>query len=237
MRKVVGISANAIIEQGGMPAGCRLSSAAYDFTDAVIAAGGVPLILPMTADEEIIKEQLGRIDALIMTGGQDINPLLYGQEPHKLLGEVCDERDETDYRLIALAIEEGMPLLGICRGMQMLNVLCGGTLYQDNSLAPLCSVKHVQGRSSRRCSHSVSLAPGSYLEEIFGPSALVNSFHHMSIAKVAPGFSVTARASDQIVEAIESEANSFAMGVQWHPEMLWEDEKMLDIFRLLISKA
>lgn len=237
MQKFVGISASMLVETEGMTIGNRLSCVGYNFTDALLAAGAVPIILPINTDEQVVKAQLSRVDALILSGGHDLNPLRYGEEPHKLLGETFDERDTFDFLLIAEALRRKMPVLGICRGMQILNVFCGGTLYQDNSLAPTYYVKHVQGHSPSYRSHTVNFSAGSQLAAIFGAKTLVNSFHHMSVAKAAPDFKVTAHAADQIVEAIERQEGSFAMGVQWHPELLWQDEQMLEIFRLLISKS
>lgn len=238
MKKAIGISGNILIDEGGMFPGYKRSYVNDDYVKSVISAGGIPLILPLNTNEEIIKAQLSMIDGLILSGGYDVNPLLLGEEPHKLLGMTMSDRDTFDALLIKHALDMQLPILGICRGCQILTATCGGTLYQDCSLSEGSYIKHSQGHTPAAPSHTVTIAKDSALYSIFGEQTIVNSFHHMSIKDVAPGFKVTAVAKDGIIEAIEKIDGSFALATQWHPEMMAvTSDDMLKLFKLLISKC
>lgn len=238
MKKTIGISGNILIDEGGMFPGYKRSYVNDDYVKSVISAGAIPIILPLNTNEEIIKAQLSMIDGLILSGGYDVNPLLFGEEPHRLLGMTMNERDTFDALLIKHALDMQLPILGICRGCQILTAVCGGTLYQDCSLSEGSYIKHSQGHTPAVPSHTVTIAKDSELYSIFGEQTIVNSFHHMSIKDVAPGFKVTAVAKDGIVEAIEKIDGSFALATQWHPEMMASsNHDMLQLFKLLISKC
>lgn len=238
MKKTIGISGNILIDEGGMFPGYKRSYVNDDYVKSVISAGGIPLILPLNTDEEIIKAQLSMIDGLILSGGYDVNPLLFGEEPHRLLGMTMNERDTFDALLIKHALDMQLPILGVCRGCQILTAACGGTLYQDCSLSEGSYIKHSQGHTPAAPSHTVTIAKDSELYSIFGEQTIVNSFHHMSIKDVAPGFKITAVAKDGIIEAIEKIDGSFALATQWHPEMMAaSNDDMLKLFKLLISKC
>lgn len=236
---IIGISGGLLIDEGGMFPGYERAYVNNDYISAVIMCKGVPYILPIIDDDKLIKEQLSHIDALILSGGQDVNPLLYGEEPHCKLGNILPKRDTYDIKLIKLALEMGKPILGICRGEQILNVSQGGTLYQDLSLMEGSHIKHNQRHLSNIPTHSVEIIKGTKLHKILGKTTiLTNSFHHMAVNKVAPGYVVSARSKDGVVEAIEKEGEDFVIGLQWHPEMMAkENEIMKKIFTALIEEA
>ena len=192
------------------------------YIQSVLRAGGVPVILPINDNPEVLKKMVASIDALIMTGGEDIDPLkYYNEEAIPAQGEINPERDAFDIALIKLAIERGIPLLGICRGHQLINVACGGTLYQDlpSQLKSTNLLKHRQQAPSWYGTHQVKLESNSVLAKILGTTTVVtNSFHHQAVKDVAPNFVVTGRTSDGVVEAMEMKSNPRVYSVQWHPE-------------------
>ena len=191
------------------------------YIESVLRAGGVPVILPINDNPEVLKKMIASIDALIMTGGEDIDPLkYYNEEALPSQGEIDPERDAFDIAMIKLAIERGIPLLGICRGHQLINVACGGTLYQDiPSQIRTGVLKHRQQAPSWYGTHKVSLESGSILAKILGTNTVItNTFHHQSVKDVAPNFIVTGRTSDGVVEAMEMKGNARVFSVQWHPE-------------------
>lgn len=207
-----------------------------DYVRSVLAAGGVPVMLPMTDDKEAVKDALDLCDGLILSGGQDVYPLYYGQEPHRSLGEVLPERDDFDYELYRLARERDIPVLGICRGTQIIATAEGGTLHQD-----LCFVdnalKHSQGHTPSMPSHHISIEKGTKLFDVVGEERIaVNSFHHQVVNEPGKDMIVSAKADDGVIEAIEHKDAKFVVAVQWHPEMMHaSNEHMLDLFKALIS--
>lgn len=220
----------------------NLAAAPLTYVNAVKKAGGVPLIIPMTTDDAQLAVILKTVDAIVMTGGEDIDPQYFGEEPHRNLGEVVPERDAFDYKLIKEAVAAGLPVLGICRGEQIMNVVFGGTLYQDIPTQVKDNfVKHYQKAPRYLGTHSVSIEKGSLLhKQMAGQTEVrVNTYHHQSVKDVAPGFKVTAYSKDGIVEAIEMIGNDKVWGVQFHPEGLVSngDDTFLGIFRYLIEKA
>jgi len=241
----------AILAQGGRKPVIGISStwgegsstqAPITYVNSVIRAGGVPLVLPVTEDPELLAAMLERVDAVIMTGGEDIDPLKwFGEEPHPALGEVAPKRDAFDIALIRMAVGKGLPLLGICRGHQLLNVAFGGSLWQDiPSQVKGTFVKHSQKAPGWYGTHSVIIEKGSLLNKQIGlDSVAVNTFHHQAVKDVAPGFKVTARSKDGIVEAIEKTGSSKVFGVQFHPEVFTSNgyDTFLGIFRNLVSEA
>ena len=218
--------------EGGMFPGYGKSYVNDDYIQAVVAAGGVPLLVPVVADEDVIRRQVELLDALIISGGWDVDPLLWGEEPHKTLGATLPLRDRFDRLLIAAARQKGIPILGICRGIQILNVAGGGSLYQDVSEQPGCTVRHWQPDHPSQPTHTVETVAESRIRALVGVSVVTNSFHHMTLKDVAPGYRVTARAKDGTIEAIEETEGSPVLGVQWHPEMMHRTSPaMLRLFR------
>lgn len=206
------------------------------YVDAVLHAGHVPIIVPIINDEEALRACLKVCDGLILTGGVDIHPLRYQQDVHRLCGEIDMFRDEYEEIVLNVATSLDMPILGICRGHQMLNVYFGGTLFQDLTLKNPDVIQHVQmGCRGQGCQY-IQVEKESLLYDVLGSKGYINSYHHQSIDKVAPGFKVTALANDGIIEAIEHTSKKM-YGVQFHPEVThYNDEKMLGIFKEFIKR-
>lgn len=193
------------------------------YVHAVERAGGVPILIPLLGDLSGLTTLLPRLDGLLLSGGIDIQPLYYGEEPHPMLGEVEPQLDELELALAEWAIREDIPTLGICRGHQMLNVALGGTLYQDLAAQYPDSLRHAnwdQPRDTRI--HSVIVEPGSRMEQILGTHELLaNSLHHQGVKTPGKGVIITGSAEDGVVELLEVPAHRFMIGVQCHPEELY----------------
>ncbi len=231
MKRIVGVGGSLMFTDGGMFPGYGKSYVNDDYIQAVLAGGGVPLLVPVIEDEAAIEAQVACLDALVISGGWDVDPLLWGEEPHAKLGGTLPARDAFDQMLIRAARKKGIPILGICRGIQILNVAAGGTLYQDVSEQPGCTVRHWQPSHPAQPTHTVETLPGSLIAKLIGDTAVTNSFHHMTLRAIAPDYQVTARAKDGTVEAIESTDGSPVLGVQWHPEMMHRTSaQMLRLF-------
>ena len=184
-------------------------------------AGGLPIMLPLTDDDAALRQLADTCDGFLLTGGQDVSPALYGAAPVPACGETCPARDAMETKLLALALEQDQPVLGICRGIQFLNVYLGGTLYQDlPSEYADRSVSHSQSLPSSKATHAVAVAEESLVRRITGSDTLwTNSFHHQAVRDVAPGFRATACTRDGVVEAIEPlDLRIRVLGVQFHPE-------------------
>lgn len=236
-RPIIGISGNFLIDDSGIFPGYERAYLNNDYITAIVQAGGIPYIIPIVEDEDVIAEQIKNIDGLLLSGGQDVNPLLYNEEPRRELGIISKKRDFFDTCLIKNAMKAKKPILGICRGYQMLNVVNGGALYQDLKYSENSYIKHNQNHSPNMTTHSVIIEDNSRLRKFFDKTILVNSFHHQAIKKVAENFKIAAMAKDGIIEAIESkDEDHFMVGVQWHPEMLAKDnENMNNLFKAFIK--
>jgi len=228
-------------------------SAAYDWTrntysiseayiKSIEIAGGTPIIIPPTYNMSI-EEILDRIDAVILSGGPDIDPYLYGEIPIPKMGQINPLRDKFEIELARKTVEKGKPLLAICRGIQVLNVAFNGTLYQDINTQIPNSIRHAWHTTTgtevppNYPTHTVKLKRDSKIYRIFNKEVLrVNSFHHQAVKDVAKGFEATAWADDGVIEAIEYIGDKFVIGVQWHPEWMWDSE-MIKIFKALIEAA
>lgn len=231
IRPVIGILSRVQDEKND------ITYASGDCIKAVYMAGGMPVIIPLILDEDVIKSQISLIDGLLVPGGVDVNSLLYDEEPIKEQGMVIEELDEFDIKSIKVAREMGKPILGICRGCQAINVSFDGTLFQDLSQVKTHFICHVQKSKSSFGSHTININDDSILNDIIGSQAVVNSLHHQAVKHVAPGFKVTAYSLDGIVEAIES-LDGLVIGVQWHPEsMVSKHENMLKLFQHFIDKC
>ncbi len=208
---------------------------------SILRAGGVPFILPPFDDTDALISALQTVDGVLLTGGADINPLYLGEEPIKELHGINPRRDAQELLLTRLAADRQIPILGICRGIQTMNAAFGGPLYQDIHVQmDGTRIKHDQDLGRGFASHTVSIDEDSLLYKVFGTDVLpVNSFHHQAVKEAAPGFRVSARSTDGVVEAIESAEHKSMLGVQWHPEcfILEQDESMLPLFEWLVGEA
>jgi putative glutamine amidotransferase len=196
-----------------------------DYSQAILKAGGAAVIIPAAQDRNSLEAVLGSLQGLILSGGPDIHPRCYGEEPLSGLGEVDEPLDRMELLAAGLAIERDLPLLGICRGIQVLNVTLGGSLYQDIAAQVPESICHTPKTDKAVNTHTVRIEAGSRLHQIAGKQEIwVNGKHHQSIKDLAPDLVVTARARDGIVEAVEFPEKPFIAGVQWHPEGTWRDD-------------
>ncbi len=209
---------------------------------SILNAGGTPLIIPPFEDRNALMNLLTRIDGLLLSGGADVNPLFAGEEPSPALHRINAKRDLAELLLIRLAYDRQIPMLGICRGIQMLATALDGSVHQDikEGIPKANLLKHSQEAPRDCATHSVSLVPGSLLDSLMGAQHLfVNSFHHQAVSKPGPRFKVSATAPDGVIEAIESSEHKSILGVQWHPESftMSEDKTMMPLFEWLVREA
>ncbi|HBO61503.1 MAG TPA: amidotransferase [Olsenella sp.] len=212
------------------------------YFDAVSEAGGVPVMLPLTADAEALSRALDVVDGVVVTGGQDVGPALYGEkdpEAVALCGELCGERDAMEALLVPELVARDVPTLGICRGIQVINAVLGGTLWQDLPRQRPSDVEHHGQPPYDQPVHVARVLPGTPLAACVGAGELpVNSYHHQALRDVAPGLSVMADAADGVVEAVWRPASRFLWAVQWHPEFAHRvDEPSRKIFSALVDAA
>jgi putative glutamine amidotransferase len=208
------------------------------YVDAVDRAGGIPVILPPLPPESAIVS-LQNINALLLSGGGDLDPVFFGEEALPCTKTISPRRDAYELYLARVALERHIPILGICRGMQVLNVAAGGTVFQDVSFAVRQPLQHTQNAPRWYATHLIDITPDSQLAAIFGVRRLrVNTFHHQAVGRVAPGFTIAARSLDGVIEAVESPAHAFAVGVQFHPEGMWEKAPLfLKLFSALTAAS
>ena len=225
-RPVIGITGN----YGDLT--CKLGEGYYK---QVVAAGGVPLIIPPVADAAVLTSILEKVDAVLLSGGADINPLYQGEDPIPQLGGINSERDLPELLLARMAFHRQLPMLGICRGIQTLAMALGGKVAQHIST----NIKHSQDADRSEPTHSVSIEKDSTLYNIYSgnqsPTLYVNSFHHQAVSEPGEHFRVVAKANDGVIEAIESAEFKPILGVQWHPECM--SESGLPLFRWLVDEA
>jgi len=235
----VAVSATSDTKFGGVHR-VRLNTA---YITALELAGLVPIVIPPLSDASAARSVIAAVDGLVLTGGEDVDPALYGQQRHERLSTVNRSRDETEIALVLAAREARKPVLAICRGPQLLNVALGGTLIQDIASCVRDALPHdAEGvhdvRDTR--AHDVMIEPGSRIAAAVGETRIsVNSLHHQSILDPAPGLRITARAPDGIIEAVESEGDDWwALGVQWHPEEMNDSPEPWDrgIFRAFAAR-
>ena len=206
---------------GSAPEG-RSLALDLDYLDAILGAGAIPLVIPPDLQEESLAETLQSLDGLLLSGGPDVDPVHFGEEPLPGMGRIDPGRDRVELGLARLALEAGMPILGICRGAQVLNIAGGGDIFQDLPSQAEGLLKHVQLPTPMpHPTHGIRIEPGSLLASVTGRNSLrVNTWHHQAVRKVAPGFAVSAAAPDGVIEAIEKTGAPFVMGVQFHPESM-----------------
>ena len=210
------------------------------YVNSILMNGGVPYLIPVTDDVEVLRQVVAQLDGIVFTGGEDFAPAYFGEEEHEHLGEVNVNRDTYDLTLFKLASDRNIPTLGICRGLQLINVGMGGTLYQDLPSQKPSDINHRQEEAGTVATHSVSVVEGSLMHQILGEKEIqVNTFHHQAIKKLAPGLKIVGWANDSVPEMIEAYPNRQIIGTQFHPEIFTANgDKLLGkLFQFLIGKA
>ena len=210
----------------------------HDYVRAVELSGGVPLVLA-PAGAALHPALLSKLDGLVLTGGIDVTPLLYGKAAKRTVTDTSAERDEFEVKLVLAALAHGLPILAICRGMQLLNVALGGTLVQDIRSETGSGVRHDDfARPRTDVAHTVSIRRGSRLHALLGLDEVeVNSLHHQAVDRLATPLVAAAFAPDGLIEAVEIPEERFVLGVQWHPEAWWREGRFGALFRALTRAA
>lgn len=210
-----------------------------NYLEAIRAAGGVPLLLPLQVEKDELAVAANVCDGFLFTGGPDIDPFRFGEETIKQCGVVVPERDKMEEYLFQIAMESDKPILGICRGIQVLNVFLGGTLYQDISaqFPSDLSISHSQQSGNSVLTHSVIINEDTMLYDILSKELIkVNSFHHQAIKDMAPALKIAGVSMDSLVEAVYLPEHKFFLGVQWHPEHLFStNEDALNLFKAFVN--
>ncbi|MGM0421081.1 MAG: gamma-glutamyl-gamma-aminobutyrate hydrolase family protein [Bacillota bacterium] len=211
-----------------------------NYIQAIDRAGGLPLPIPILSTLEDINNYVNLLDGLVLSGGQDISPELYREKPIKELTQVDLERDKWEIGLFTAAYEANLPILGICRGMQLINVALGGSLYQDLNTQQDNNLFHTSQKSSACAYHKVYIDSSSKLSEILCSldDLYVNSYHHQAVKEPGNNLSITSKSSEGIIESIEAKDQDFVLGVQWHPEDLVQSEVCFqELFKALVTQA
>ena len=237
MRPRIGLTSSSI--DTGSALSPRRDAVNFTYLDWVTREGGAPLMLP-NVDPDAAAAMLDACDGLLLTGGEDVSPLWFGREPEKQMGIIDVPRDSFELPLAKLALERELPILGICRGIQLLNVAAGGTLRQDLVHDPSSTVQHrMKTAGGAAVHHTITIVPGSRLHRLVGHETMaVNSYHHQAVDELADGFQVVAKAADGVVEAIEPVDERNILAVQWHPEVMPHDRaETRALFAWLIEAA
>lgn len=207
---------------------------AHDYLEAIWKAGAIPILIPVVEDAERALELLERVDGLLLSGGNDVSPQLYGTRV-KHCGILNPERDRMEMSLLKKALSKNMPVLAVCRGVQLMNVCMGGTLYQDLPSEGF-PVHSIFSNLRNIPTHRVTVTEESLLAEIIGSGETwVNSFHHQAVDQLGTGLEAAAVSEDGVVEAITMPDKKFVLAVQWHPEMMFDSEKQQKIFQSFIK--
>ncbi len=234
MKPLIGITTTPKTENN-LP----LDRVPHEYATSIQGAGGLPLLIPTLTDAACLDAYIDRLDGLLFSGGDaDVDPARFGEDPVRELRLITPERDEMEIELFHRAFERDLPVLAICRGIQVVNVAAGGSLIQDIPSQVTDAIGHYpRGMDMHLLYHGVQLESGSRVHEIFGTTDLrVNSFHHQAVQTVAPGFRVTARSSDGVIEAVEAPNKRFMVGIQWHPETLTAGHPhFLNLFKAFVA--
>jgi putative glutamine amidotransferase len=220
------------------PHGYSTISAVEAYVSALVRAGCSPLLIPVGIPDESLGGLLTPLDGILFTGGGDVHPNRYGSTPHPQVQFVSEDRDQIEIQLVREVVEREVPFFGICRGLQVINVALGGTLYEDLQTQYPGALQHDNDISQARDyrAHKISVEEGSQLNQLLGlKSCEVNSFHHQGIRDIAPGLSVTAEAPDGVIEGIELIAHPYGVAVQWHPEWMQDHLAMRALFRSFVD--
>jgi putative glutamine amidotransferase len=215
--RLIGVAAQHRMTEGLM---AKRFWGLLEFYLEALASQGLAYVLLPPQDPEALERILPHLDGLLLPGGGDVDPDRYGEEPHPRLGEVSPERDEHEIYLVRYAAAKGLPTLGVCRGIQVMNVALGGTLYQDLEAQGFKEVQHHQKSPPPALAHGVKLLGESPLSHLFPPSFRVNSYHHQGIKDLGRGLKPIALAPDGLVEAVALDGHPLFLGVQWHPELI-----------------
>lgn len=230
MSKIIGISINS--SKGDNPIAYLDNS----YINAVISAGAVPILIP-NIDTSMANNYIDLVDGLIISGGADISSFIFGEDPHLLNGDYSNNRDKMEKALYFSARKKNIPILGICRGHQIINAVSGGTIVQDLSLIETLNVVHNSKDKPYSLEHYASFVEGSIIHEIFGPGEhIINSHHHQCIGKIATDFIATGYSRDNIIESMES-LDKMVLCVQFHPERMDDIVSCKKIFSWLINKC
>jgi putative glutamine amidotransferase len=227
-RPIIGIPTQTLHAMDGIPEALPESWVMNQrYSRVVASAGGLPVMIPLLDDEATLRALYDRLDGLLLPGGLDLDPATYGEPRRPDCGRVDPDRDRVELQFARWAVAEGKPVFGLCRGLQIVNVALGGTLYQDIAAQFSGAIKHdcfpTAGYARDHLAHEVTVSAGSRLGTLIGAAPLqVNSMHHQAVKELAPGLLPTAVAPDGVVEAVESPDQPFLLGVQWHPESLVE---------------
>ncbi len=208
------------------------------YYQAILKSGGIPILLANVEQRYAIKSFLESIDGLLITGGPDLHPKHFNQKPHKKLSRTTEARDRFELEAIKIALRINLPILGICRGHQALNVAFGGTLHQDLSCIPAKKVAHADPHQTGKVFHRVKIEKGSRLHDIIGRTAIqTNSSHHQAIDKLGDGLQASAFAPDGIIEGIEHPGFNLVLSVQWHPESIYGRTHSKKLFNAFVTEA
>lgn len=239
-KPVIGISGTQLTDQSSICPGHRRSAVSYDYVRSVAQNGGLPVIIPVLSEVDpasYIRDWLQFLDGIILSGGHDISPVLYGEEPRARLTEIWPTRDRFDQELLKAALAAGKPVFGICRGFQLINVYFGGKMLQDLSYSDCELIKHNQGHDPELATHRISIRPGNIFYKLFGEQTLVNSFHHQVVSLVGSGLEVCAVAADGVVEAVVNDSQKI-IATQWHPEAMSQNNpQMAQLFQYFIEQC
>lgn len=224
MKPVIGITVSVEVNQNVGMTQQQVLFVSQEHADAVIRAGGVPYYLPLTTDPELIKQYTEQIDGLLLTGGWDVDPMWYQENPLPQLGEISPERDAAEMAIAQAFLVANKPIFGICRGHQVLAITLGCKLYQDITSQNNEAHNHSPKMPRNHPMHRIMIEPDSQLHDIIGHTEIrVNSMHHQAIRDYPDTVKVTAQAEDQIIEAIESTLYPNVLSVQWHPECMFQE--------------
>jgi len=202
--------------------GERRSSISDGYIEALEAVGTTPVVLPPSMSPEASARALQRMDGLLLSGGPDMSPLYFDQQPRPNLGSIDAYRDEQEIAMVKEAYKLGLPIFGICRGVQIINAVLGGTIHQHIYPDGPDAIQHRQSAPGWHRHHHIEVRPGTILASAIGEGCIgVNSYHHQVVEKIAPGLVISATSPDGLVEAIEA-TRPWILGVQWHPEMMWQ---------------
>lgn len=241
MRPLIGITCSREVggAWGSYSPGHYMDYTFDEYSRAICDSGGAPVLIPVAQNRVSLLAIISRMDGLILSGGPDINPWFYGEEPAEGLGEIDQDLDRMELDVANIALKKDLPIFAICRGIQILNVSQGGTLYQDIKRQVPEPLNHTQKARKSANTHSVLIEKQTLLYDIVKRRKIwVNGKHHQALKDLVPGLKISAVANDGIVEAIEDPTKKFVIGVQWHPEGTWkEDTNSKKLFRAFVKAA